>query len=508
MGFSPPQHVYVSGTTGTSIVAVLGSNPTAGSVVCVSFFWYNGGAASAGAVTVQDGNSNSYTISPNSPSAARPATAGIVYNAYLIAPANADKTITISYTTASILKSASVDEFPVSGGTAAFDADAAGTGTTGTAINTPTIPVNGANELVYCAGVSDHNITSVDAPWTQVFAPGPAFSEAVGYILSRSSSVAVAMTENTSGGWDTIGMSFSFTAAGGTAPFVSTSTGKPVGLGAPRAAGSFAATGLSLTAIATTPVITQDQWRPQPAVRTSFGSFAGSLLQSTLAPVLAAAPFVSVAWPAPARPTYPPLSFASWFTIDDNAPFRPPLWLSPSLLARWIPPTTTQSLLSSTLAPPVASPFVSPLWPVPQQPGLPSTSSVWMARLALDQPPFVQRGWPVPLRAPWTPPTTTLELLQSTLTPAVAPKPFFHDPWPRPTPAYEPPHSWMWSSRPCILSIPASPFPTHYWPVPRRQYEHPHSFAANLQETTLAPVFNPGWAAFANQVVDIDSSRT
>lgn len=218
-GFTASQHVYNNGTTGTSVICTLTNNPASGSVVAVSFFWFDGVNNNAGTVTVQDGNANSYTVTPNSPSNSRPTTAGVVYLARLIAGGTAEKTITVSYTQSSVLKSCSVDEFTVASGTAAFDQDAAGTGTTGPTINTPTVTVTGSNELTYSAGVSDHTITSVDSPWTQIFANGAAFAEAAGYILSRTGNVAVAMTENSSlagaSGWDTMAMSFTFTPSGG-----------------------------------------------------------------------------------------------------------------------------------------------------------------------------------------------------------------------------------------------------------------------------------------------------
>lgn len=224
-GFSAPTHCYNNGTTGTSITCTLGTTPSVGDVVAVAFLWYDGTNNNAGTVTIADGNSNAYTVTSASPSNTRPTTAGVVYLAYFIASGTPHATITVSYTTASALKVVSVDRFPVSGGTAAFDSNAAGTGTTGAAINTPTVTVSGSNELVYSAGLSDHVINSVDSPWTQIYAGAvsdPTFASGVGYILARSSNVAIAMTENSSAagtsGWDSMGMSFTFTPTGGTCP--------------------------------------------------------------------------------------------------------------------------------------------------------------------------------------------------------------------------------------------------------------------------------------------------
>lgn len=217
-GFTAAQHA-ISGSVGASgpVSFSFTNNPATGSVVCVGIAWFDGVHTSPGTVTVVDGNSNSYTLTTHSPSNTLATTAGTITLAYLIAPANAHKTITV---TIPVLQpggsfSVSADEFTVSGGTAAFDSDIAGTGGPGTTLNTPTVTVSGSGELVYSMGAADNfPVTSVNGVWTQVYASG-GNGEAVGYILSRTSNVALNMTMGGSSSWDSMGMSFTFTSSGG-----------------------------------------------------------------------------------------------------------------------------------------------------------------------------------------------------------------------------------------------------------------------------------------------------
>lgn len=214
MGFSRLQGAHgTQNNAATSLAVTLGAAPIVGNVVCVALLWTDGGNPNAGTVTAVDNNGKAYTRSPNSPASARPISAGDVYLLYLVVPAGAGATITVSWTTPSTaLVDLWVVEFSVSGGTAAFDNDAAGTGSTGVPINAPTVPVTGSGELLFSAAVSDHQVSSVDAPWTQEAAgTGNPFSEGVGYLLSASANTPVAMSQNTSSGWDAMGMSFSFT---------------------------------------------------------------------------------------------------------------------------------------------------------------------------------------------------------------------------------------------------------------------------------------------------------
>lgn len=221
MGVTAAQHAASVAVTGTTVSVSFTNPPAVGSVVCVSMTWFDGVNANAGTVTIADGNSNSYTVTPNSPSNTHPTDAGIVYHAYWLAVGTPHKTITATFTRttgAGGSVAISIDEFAVSGGTAAFDTDVAGNGASGTAVNTPTVTVTGSNELTYSTAIGGAAaITAVNSPWTPVYANG-AMGEAVGYILSRTGNVAVAMTAGASSDWDAMGMSFAFTPSGGGSP--------------------------------------------------------------------------------------------------------------------------------------------------------------------------------------------------------------------------------------------------------------------------------------------------
>ena len=209
------QHAYATGDVSTTATAALPANPTAGSVVCVAAFWYDGVNASTTA-TAKDANNNNYTLSPNSPSSVNGTTTGASYVFYLLnAPANADKTVTITWGLISVAAEIWVVEFSVSGGTAAFDADNTGNGASGTAINSPTITVNGSGELLFCHAAPQNCVTAIGGAWTSPETLSVTNCGGAGYILSASANTAVNMTQSASGSWDAMGMSFSFTASGG-----------------------------------------------------------------------------------------------------------------------------------------------------------------------------------------------------------------------------------------------------------------------------------------------------
>lgn len=210
MAYTHSQATATATTNGssTSTSAVLTNNPSAGDTVCVGTFWSNGTATPPASHSVADGNANSYTRSTNSPSSTQGAAAGIAYGYYVASSSNGSKTVTVSYTNpgAGGAVEILVDDFAVSGGTSSFDQDAKGSGNATSPLNTPTVPVSGAGELAYCYACVSAGITSVDTPWTQgaIGFDG----SASGYILSRGTNVALAMTFGATEQWDSIGMSF------------------------------------------------------------------------------------------------------------------------------------------------------------------------------------------------------------------------------------------------------------------------------------------------------------
>jgi hypothetical protein len=205
---------FVSSVTTLSLV--LSSAPTTGNLVCVGFLAQ---AQNVSALTVKDSNNNSYTVTPNSP--ATQSSCGAAFTAYLLsAPSNASATITATWTTAS---NAAIwaDEFSYTGGSAVFDKDLAGTGTTGTTINTPVLVPAGAGELGYVQGLAQGSISAPAAGATLGSWTGSAGAITNGnmaeYALNLSASTAADFTQS-SGAWAAMGMLIKIVAGGTPTP--------------------------------------------------------------------------------------------------------------------------------------------------------------------------------------------------------------------------------------------------------------------------------------------------
>lgn len=191
----------------TSLANNLPSTPAIGSVLCATFIWFDGAGNSAGTLSIKDTNNNAFTLAPSGPADQRPTTAGVIYNAYLIAPSNITNGFSATWTNSGVCDF-EIEEFSVSGGTAVFDTDTIGTGSSGTSITSPTIGA-ASGSMIFASGAADHQVSTVDSPFTQVLA-GTAnqFSEGVGYLLSGSGSTQITMTMNVSSGWAAAMMAF------------------------------------------------------------------------------------------------------------------------------------------------------------------------------------------------------------------------------------------------------------------------------------------------------------
>lgn len=209
LGFNHIQGSSVAGSTGTSQVIVLGSVPTPGNLVCLACC----PNANVSGLTVQDSNSNNYTVTPNSPSTFQ-GSAGETWLAYLLnAPANVSDTITVSWT-GSATTPVFAGEFSTTGGTGAFDIDiGAFSNTSNATISTPTITPTGVHELLYAGAAAGGTINAVGGGWTAIegIVRDGDWAE---YILDASSATAVNFTQ-TSGTWSSMAMAFSFTPSGG-----------------------------------------------------------------------------------------------------------------------------------------------------------------------------------------------------------------------------------------------------------------------------------------------------
>lgn len=135
------------------------------------------------------------------------------YAFYYVAPASANKAITVSVSGAANTISAFADEFaPPAGKTAAFDNDAAGGATSGASpITSPTVTAAAAGDLLYAysGDPSSNNFTGVGGGWTRNDAGAGANGDEAEYILNSSSGgTAVNFTAGGSNTTNTIAMSF------------------------------------------------------------------------------------------------------------------------------------------------------------------------------------------------------------------------------------------------------------------------------------------------------------
>jgi hypothetical protein len=196
----------------TSASVTLSSAPGTGHLVCVAVV----PETAITSMTAKDGNSNAYTVTPNSPST-NVSGAGQVWLAYLLsAPASASATITASWTTATASVSVFAAEFSYSG-TASFDTDVAAYSTTSsTTINTPSITGAAVGELLFSAAAAGGTISapangSTLGSWTGA---GPiAAGDQAEYILSSSGSATAVDYTQSSGTWSAMAMAIKAAAA-------------------------------------------------------------------------------------------------------------------------------------------------------------------------------------------------------------------------------------------------------------------------------------------------------
>jgi len=216
MGFAlvTGQHAYASdNVSGTQVVVSLPNNPTPESVICLGLLWFDG-VASTVSCSIQDANSNAYTVTANSPSGTNGPSAGISFLAYILsAPGNAHKTVTATFGAGAgtPAKSIFIMEFSVTSGTASFRGDAAGSGT-GTTVNTPTITA-GSGDLLFSHIAPSGHVNSAGGSWICPETLPVAFGDGAAYILSASGNTALNYA-TTNGTWDSMGMAFQFTATG------------------------------------------------------------------------------------------------------------------------------------------------------------------------------------------------------------------------------------------------------------------------------------------------------
>lgn len=201
-------------TSGTSCAVTISPAPVAGNTIWVGIISGNDGSAAPAISSVKDGNGNSFTLTPNSPSGTYGSQTGSASLAYMLsAPSNISPTITVTFASAIKDGTCLADSFQVASGyTPIFDTDAAGSGNS-TTINTPSVTPATSNELFYSVVIPNAAITAVGSPWTVspnvIFdgdsgGPVPADESAAAYDLSVSSALAVDMTASTAGVYDSM----------------------------------------------------------------------------------------------------------------------------------------------------------------------------------------------------------------------------------------------------------------------------------------------------------------
>jgi X-X-X-Leu-X-X-Gly heptad repeat protein len=194
----------VDATGGSSntnqLTCVLASNPSPGDLVVVMPGLANSLPQSN--ISVRDANGNNYTVDPHK------AQIGVqeqAFGAYLLsAPANASKTITVTY--AANIEYAAVwcADFTVTGGTAQLDSGAAQY----TSGPNPllTIPVHSSNELVISMTTAAGNTGSAGSPWTEF--GGQNLGWDAEYALNVSADTAISWTGNGGTDFASAGLSF------------------------------------------------------------------------------------------------------------------------------------------------------------------------------------------------------------------------------------------------------------------------------------------------------------
>ena len=201
--------------SGTTCVVTVSPALVAGETIWVGVTSYNGTATPSAISTINDGNGNSFTITPHSPSVADATDAGASSLAYMLsAPTNINSTITVTF--ASSLSGADAacfaDSFQVASGyTPTFDTDAAGSGSSA-AISTPSIAPATSNELLYSVAAPGNSIQSAGGIWVlppnAIVYPGtpetPADGTAAAYATNVSSALAVSMAENVTAEYDSM----------------------------------------------------------------------------------------------------------------------------------------------------------------------------------------------------------------------------------------------------------------------------------------------------------------
>ena len=208
-----------SGAVGSTTVSVtLLNSVTAGDFIACGLSGFE--PTNTALVSVVDQSGNVYSISPHSPTAYLSG-AGMGWLLYNLTPPAGNTTITGTLGAAAVYPGQYIlhcDEFSVSGGTPAFALDAANSDAgPGTTMNLPSITPSSSGSLLYAVGNPRWNISACGASWV---CGGSGIQSSTGYglggtateyITSASGATAINFTQNQSGTWSALVMSFKIT---------------------------------------------------------------------------------------------------------------------------------------------------------------------------------------------------------------------------------------------------------------------------------------------------------
>jgi hypothetical protein len=201
----------VSGNSGfgsSPFTITLPNNPATGNLVVVSI----AANSSVTGISIADANSNNYT-------AAAVLFAGSSRKLgiwYLIAPANANKAITVTITTPTGFTEAWAAEFSGAATSAPFESSAtvsfAGPGTT---VNLPSITTTNNGDLLIGLAVGYSTLTAAVAPWTAIATASGDNAWTEYYVKPTAGAQAIGFTQSASNNWDAMSAAFKSASGGG-----------------------------------------------------------------------------------------------------------------------------------------------------------------------------------------------------------------------------------------------------------------------------------------------------
>jgi hypothetical protein len=201
-------HCVASTGGSTETGCTLGVAPGAGTIVFVTAV--TSGASTTGTPAANDhGSCNATLVSPDGKSTTNDGTAGTAW-LFCYVPSGACGAswhfVTGGGTGFIGIIVNIVTYTPTSPLVAQDGSDVIDSGTSGTSINTPSVPSSSSGDLQFCYAASESGISGANSPWTSTGA-GSAGGDWAELILSSSSSQSCNFTQ-TSGHWDSIGATF------------------------------------------------------------------------------------------------------------------------------------------------------------------------------------------------------------------------------------------------------------------------------------------------------------